>query len=103
MVKNLNMGMKGTFPQYTNMISAPNLFNAPYEINKNQGANLGAKNIYIRIQCMKCGGHGHIQVECANTWSDDESGACNEGEDICHESVVTVLEQSNNFCIRSIS
>ena len=39
---------------------------------------------------MKCGGYGHIQVECANTWSDDEFEACNEREDICHESVVLV-------------
>ena len=39
---------------------------------------------------MKCGGYGHIQAECTNTWSDDESEACNEGEDICHESVVSI-------------
>ena len=67
------------------MISAPNLFNDFHEIIRNQGANLGVKNKYRRIQCMKCGGYGHIQVECANTWSDDEAEACNEGEDICHE------------------
>ena len=35
----------------------PNLFNASHEISRNQGANLGAKNIYIRIQCIKCGGY----------------------------------------------
>ena len=34
---------------------------------------------------MKCGGFGHIQAECANTWSDDKCEACNEGVDICHE------------------
>ena len=39
---------------------------------------------------MKCGGYGHIQAECTNTWSDDESEVCNEGEDICHESVVSI-------------
>ena len=72
------------------MISNPNLFNASHEISKNQGANLGAKNIYLRIQCMKCGGYGHIQAECANTWSDDESKACNEGDDLCHESMIPV-------------
>ena len=47
---------------------------------------------------MKCGGHEHIQVECANTWSDDESEACNEGEDICHESVVSVNLYTTEQC-----
>ena len=59
--------MKGTFPQYTNMIFTFNLFNASHEISINQGANLGVKNVYLRIQCLKCGGYGHIQAECANT------------------------------------
>ena len=29
-------------PQYTNMISAPNIFNASHKISINQGVNLGA-------------------------------------------------------------
>ena len=73
-MKNLNRQMKGSFPQYTNMIYAPNLFNASHKINKNYGASFYANNIFLRIQYMKCEGYGHIQVECANTWSDDESG-----------------------------
>ena len=86
LVKNLNMRMKGTFPQYKNMISAPNLFNASHKISRNQGANLNAKNKYLRIQCMKCEGYGQIQAECANTWSDDEYKECNKGDDLCNES-----------------
>ena len=39
---------------------------------------------------MKCEGYGHIQVECSNTWSDDEYEACNEGEDICNELVAPI-------------
>ena len=35
---------------------------------------------------MKCEGYGRIQVECANTLSDDDSKTCNEGEDLCNES-----------------
>ena len=77
--------MKGTFPQYKNMISAPNLFNASHKISRNQEANLSTKNIYLRIQSIKCEWYGHIQAKCANTWSDDESKACNEGEDIYNE------------------
>ena len=92
--------MKGTFPQYTNMISTPNLFNASLKISRNEGANLDAKNRYLRIQCMKCEGYGHIQAERANTWSDDESEACNEGEGICNESLALItfstIEQCSN-------
>ena len=47
---------------------------------------------------MKCGGYGHIQAECANTWSDDEAKACNEGEDICHELVVPVNLSTTEQC-----
>ena len=83
--------MKGTFPQFTNMISAPNIFNASHKIRKKfRGANLDAKNIYLRIRCMTCEGYEHIQAECANTWSDDESEECNEGEGLCNESVELV-------------
>ena len=39
---------------------------------------------------MKCERYGHIQAEYANTWSDDEFEACNEGEDVCNESVAPV-------------
>ena len=39
---------------------------------------------------MKCEGYGNIQVECANTWSDDEYKACNELDDICNESMAPV-------------
>ena len=38
--------MKGTFPQYTNLIFVPNLFNASHEISINQGANLSVKKRY---------------------------------------------------------
>ena len=39
---------------------------------------------------MKCEGYGHIQVECANTWSGNESKACNQGNYLCNESVTLV-------------
>ena len=56
---------------------------------------------------MKCEGYGHIQVECAHTWNDDESKACNEKEDICHESVITInlstIEQCSSDPIISTS
>ena len=39
---------------------------------------------------MKCEGYGHIQVEYANTWSDDEFEECNEGQDLCNESLTPV-------------
>ena len=81
-VKNLNKRMKGTFPLYTNMIFDSNHFNASHKISINQGANFDAKNIYLRIQCMKCEGYGYIQAKCANTWSDEESKACNGGVDL---------------------
>ena len=46
---------------------------------------------------MKCGGYGHIQVECANTWIDNKCEASNEGESICHESMYpSILLQHNN-------
>ena len=46
---------------------------------------------------MKCGGYGHIQVECANTWSDNKCEASNEGENICHESMYqSIFLQHNN-------
>ena len=82
--------MKGTFSQYTNKISTSNLFNAFHKISRNQGANLDAKNICLRIQCIKCEGYGHIEAKCANTWSDEESEACNEGENLCNELVALV-------------
>ena len=82
------------------MIYAPNLFNTSHEIRRNQGVNLGVKNKYLRIQCMKCGGYGHIQDECANTWSDDESDVCNEGEAICHELVVSIILSITEQCLR---
>ena len=72
------------------MISAPNLFNASNKISKNHGVNLDAKNIYLRIQCMKCERYGHIQAKCAHTWSDDESKTCNEGGNIYNESMATI-------------
>ena len=31
----------------------PYIFNASHKISINQGANLGAKDKYLRIQCMK--------------------------------------------------
>ena len=39
---------------------------------------------------MKCEGYGHIQAKYANTWSDDEFEACNEGEDLCNELVAPI-------------
>ena len=45
---------------------------------------------------MKCGGYGHIQVECANTWSDNEFEASNEGENICHESMYQSIFLQHN-------
>ena len=68
-----------------NMIFAPNPFIASHMISRNQGANLDVKNKYLRIQCMKCEEYEHIQAECANTWGDYESEACNKGEDIFNE------------------
>ena len=47
---------------------------------------------------MKCEESGHIQADCANTWSDDESEACNEGEDICHESVALISPSTAKQC-----
>ena len=40
---------------------------------------------------MKYERYGHIFAECANTWSDDESKACNEGGNIYNESVALVI------------
>ena len=54
--------------------------------------------IYIRIQCMKCKGYGHIHAKCANTWSDDESEECNEGEDLCNESLAPVNLSTAEQC-----
>ena len=73
------------------MIFASNLFNASHKISRNYGANLRPKNRDLRIQCMKCEGYGHIKTECANTWSNDEFEACNEGEDIFNESVAPLV------------
>ena len=39
---------------------------------------------------MKFEGYGHIQTECANTWSDGEFEECNEEEDLCNESVAPI-------------
>ena len=44
----------------------------------------------LRIQCMKREGYRHIQAKSTNTWSDDEFEACNEVEDICNESIAQV-------------
>ena len=84
---------------HINMIYVPNLFNASHKISINRRANLDAKNEYLRIQCMKCGGYGHIQAECANTWSDDESKACNEGDDICNELVAPINLSEVEQCL----
>ena len=47
---------------------------------------------------MKCEGYGHIQAECANTWSDDKFEACNEEEDICNESMALVSLSTTKKC-----
>ena len=47
-------------------------------------------NRHLRIQCLKCEKYEQIQAECANTWSDDEFEACNEGDDIFNELVAPV-------------
>ena len=44
--------------------------------------------------------NGHIQAECANTWSNDESEACNEGEDLCNESLVPANLSAAEQCSR---
>ena len=87
--------MKCTFPQYKYMIYAPNFFNASH---RNQEGNLDVKNKYLRIRCMKCEGYGHIQGVKANTWSDDESEECNEGEDLCNELVALVNLSTTEQC-----
>ena len=49
---------------------------------------------------MKCEGSRHIQDEYANTGSDDESEECNEGENLCNESVAPVNISATKRCWR---
>ena len=52
---------------------------------------------------MKCKGYGHIQAKCANTWSDDESEACNEGENIYNELVAPVSLSIAKQCLSDLT
>ena len=52
---------------------------------------------------MNCEEFGHIQAECTNTWNDDEFEACNEGDDICNESMAPVSLSIIEQCLSDLN